>query len=52
MAMALFPDAMHKAQREIDSVFGADTPPSFSAMKDLPYCFALVKEVLRFALRS
>ncbi|KAJ7830815.1 cytochrome P450 [Mycena olivaceomarginata] len=38
-----------KAQQEIDSVFSADTIPDFSRMKDLPYCFALIKEVIRWA---
>ncbi|KAJ7642988.1 cytochrome P450 [Mycena polygramma] len=49
MAMALYPETMKKAQQEIDSVFSSDTLPSFSRKQDLPYCFALVKEVLRWA---
>ncbi|KAJ7099823.1 cytochrome P450 [Mycena epipterygia] len=48
MAMALYPEAQKKAQDEIDTVFGSDTLPDFSKMKDLPYCFALVKEVFRW----
>ncbi|KAJ7360682.1 cytochrome P450 [Mycena albidolilacea] len=49
MAMALHPAQQKKAQQEIDSVFSADTIPDFSRMKDLPYCFALIKEVIRWA---
>ncbi|KAF7326729.1 Cytochrome P450 [Mycena venus] len=48
MAMALYPATMKKAQQEIDSVFNSDSLPNFSRMKDLPYCFALVKEVFRW----
>jgi cytochrome P450 len=50
MAMALHPAQQKKAQQEIDSVFSADTIPDFSRMKDLPYCFALIKEVIRSVL--
>jgi hypothetical protein len=50
MAMVLYPGAAKKAQAEIDTVFNADTLPDFSRMKDLPYCFALLKEVIRFVL--
>ncbi|KAF7371215.1 Cytochrome P450 [Mycena sanguinolenta] len=49
MAVALHPWTMQKAQKEIDSVFDANTLPSFDRMQDLPYCFALVKEVLRWS---
>ncbi|KAF8217503.1 cytochrome P450 [Mycena galopus ATCC 62051] len=49
MAVALHPSTMEKAQQEIDSIFDSNTLPSFSRMRDLPYCFALVKEVLRWA---
>jgi hypothetical protein len=50
MAMALYPETMEKAQREIDAIFNMDTLPSFARMQDLPYCSALIKELLRFAL--
>jgi hypothetical protein len=50
MAMALYPATMKKAQQEIDSVCTSDTMPGFAQMKDLPYCFALVKEVFRFSI--
>ncbi|KAJ7307804.1 cytochrome P450 [Mycena albidolilacea] len=49
MAMVLNPEAAKKAQAEIDTVFNADTLPDFSRMKDLPYCFALLKEVIRWS---
>ncbi|KAJ7776158.1 cytochrome P450 [Mycena metata] len=49
MAMVLYPDTMKKAQQEIDSIFGPDTVPGFSRMNDIPYCFALVKEVFRWS---
>ncbi len=50
MAVILYPEALEKAQKEMDSVVGADgtTMPVFANMNDLPYCFALVKEVLRY----
>ncbi|KAJ7919719.1 cytochrome P450 [Mycena leptocephala] len=38
-----------KAQQELDSVCTSDTMPGFAQMKDLPYCFALVKEVFRWS---
>ncbi|KAK7052571.1 cytochrome P450 [Favolaschia claudopus] len=49
MAMALYPLTMAKAQAEIDSVFDSHTLPDFSRMQDLPYCAALIKEILRWA---
>ncbi|RPD67493.1 cytochrome P450 [Lentinus tigrinus ALCF2SS1-7] len=48
LAMLLFPDAMRKAQAELDAVVGRDRLPSFEDRKDLPYIRALVKEVLRW----
>lgn len=49
MAMVLFPDAMLKAQQELDSVLGkeGDNIPRFSDYRNLPYCVALTKEVFR-----
>jgi cytochrome P450 len=46
--MALYPEAMKKAQAEIDLIFDSDTLPRFSKMEDLPYCCALIREVLRW----
>ncbi len=50
VAAILYPETLEKAQKEVDSAIGADgtTMPSFANMNDLPYCFALVKEVLRY----
>ncbi|KAK0458977.1 cytochrome P450 [Desarmillaria tabescens] len=51
MAMILYPDAMRQAQVELDGLLGADgqTVPGFAHINELPYCFALTKEVLRWA---
>ncbi|KAJ7830628.1 cytochrome P450 [Mycena olivaceomarginata] len=49
MAMALYPATMRKAQDEIDQVFDPDTLPNFTKMQDLPYCAALIKEVIRWS---
>ncbi|KAL0060236.1 hypothetical protein AAF712_012991 [Marasmius tenuissimus] len=51
MAMLLYPETMRKAQSELDSVLGADgeTMPGFVHFPRLPYCCALVKEVMRWA---
>ncbi|KAF8182236.1 cytochrome P450 [Mycena galopus ATCC 62051] len=49
MTMALYPAAMKRAQDEIDSVWNSDTLPNFSQMRELPYCSALVKEVIRWS---
>ncbi|KAJ4469249.1 cytochrome P450 [Lentinula aciculospora] len=42
------PEALQKAQQELDRVLGAGTLPDFSHQEDLPYVTALVKEVLRW----
>ena len=46
--MALNPDALKKAQEELDRVVGSDRLPDFSDQVDLPYISAIVKEVLRW----
>ncbi len=50
MAILLFPEAVKKAQAELDAVLGADGSviPQFSHINDLPYCVAFVKEVFRY----
>ncbi|THH17674.1 hypothetical protein EW146_g3176 [Bondarzewia mesenterica] len=48
LAMSLYPEAMKKAQAEIDTVIGGDRLPDFSDEQSLPYVSALVKEVLRW----
>ncbi|KAJ7612691.1 cytochrome P450 [Roridomyces roridus] len=47
-AMALHPEVMAKAQKEIDSVVGDGRLPGFSDKKDLPYTNALISEVHRW----
>lgn len=46
--MVLHPDALKRAQEEIDLVVGPDRLPTFSDRKDLPYIEALVQETLRW----
>ncbi|KAE8449351.1 hypothetical protein EG329_008252 [Mollisiaceae sp. DMI_Dod_QoI] len=49
LAMAVFPDVQKKAQAEIDSVVAENASPSWEDVDGkLPYCTALVKEVLRW----
>ncbi len=54
LAVVLYPETLEKAQKEVDNVIGADgsTMPVFTNMDDLPYCFAFVKEVLRYVNES
>jgi cytochrome P450 len=46
--MTLHPDAVKKAQAEIDAVVGNDRLPTFADREHLPYVDALCKEVLRW----
>jgi cytochrome P450 len=48
LAMALYPDVMHKAQAEIDTVVSRHRMPTFADRPHLPYVRAIVKEVLRW----
>ncbi|KAK0235465.1 cytochrome P450 [Armillaria nabsnona] len=48
LAMLLYPDAMKKAQIEIDSVVGMERMPGFNDLKVLPYLEALIKETTRW----
>ncbi|OJA19251.1 hypothetical protein AZE42_05985 [Rhizopogon vesiculosus] len=48
LAMTLFPEALKKAQAEIDAVVGSDRLPSFADRDSLPYVEALAKEILRW----
>ncbi len=50
VAVILHPETLERAQKEVDKVVGADgaTMPVLANMDDLPYCYALVKEVLRY----
>ncbi|KAK4097703.1 cytochrome P450 [Parathielavia hyrcaniae] len=48
LACCAFPDAMHKAQAEIDRVIGPHRSPHWDDSPNLPYINAFVKEVLRW----
>ena len=48
LAMALYPDVMHKAQHQIDVAVGAGRLPTFADTPNLPYLRAMVMEVLRW----
>ncbi|KAF9533273.1 cytochrome P450 [Crepidotus variabilis] len=47
-AMAKLPDIQKKAQEEIDRVVGFDRLPTFEDRPLMPYCEALLREVLRW----
>ncbi|KAJ9132445.1 Cytochrome P450 [Pleurostoma richardsiae] len=48
LAMLLYPEAMKKAQDEIDRVIGGARLPGFDDEKDLPFVRAMIKETLRW----
>jgi len=48
LACCAFPEAMEKAQREIDAVVGSLRSPHWDDSPQLPYINAFVKEVLRW----
>ena len=48
-AMIANPEAMKKAQEELDRVVGKGELPDFSHKDSLPYIDALVKEVIRWS---
>lgn len=48
LACCAFPDAMHKAQAELDRVIGPNRSPHWDDSPNLPYINAFVKEVLRW----
>lgn len=48
-AILLNPQAMKKAQAEIDSVVGDYKMPGFEDSDSLPYVHAIIKETLRYA---
>ncbi|KAJ7621020.1 cytochrome P450 [Roridomyces roridus] len=49
LAMLQYPEALVKAQKEIESVVGTDKLPTFSDRASLPYIEALLNEVYRWA---
>ena len=48
LAMALNPDALKKAQAELDAVVGPERLPEHSDRASLPYINAIVKEAYRW----
>lgn len=46
--MAMFPEAMKAAQKELDAVVGTHRLPDFSDRPSLPYINALIKECMRW----
>ncbi|KAI0742312.1 cytochrome P450 [Daedaleopsis nitida] len=48
LAMWLYPDVQHKAQRELDTVVGPHRLPIHADRAALPYVSAIVKEALRW----
>ncbi|KAJ5421624.1 hypothetical protein N7491_010069 [Penicillium cf. griseofulvum] len=48
LGMMLFPDVQHKAQAEMDELFGKPTLPSAADRERLPYVNAIVKEAIRW----
>ncbi|KZT51051.1 cytochrome P450 [Calocera cornea HHB12733] len=48
VAILLFPTVLEKAQAEMDSTIGKDRLPTLDDRETLPYCAALVQEVLRW----
>ena len=50
LAMIEHPDAVAKAQKEIDSIVGNDRLPTFADRENLPYVEALFNECLRYGV--
>jgi len=48
LACIAFPDAIKPAQDEIDKVVGSDRVPDWNDEMSMPYCRAMIKEVLRW----
>jgi hypothetical protein len=48
LAAVAFPEPMKRAQEEIDRVVGNERSPDWKDEKELVYCRALIKEVLRW----
>jgi len=46
--MTLHPDVQSRAQGEIDSVTGGSRLPAYEDKHNLPYVYAIMKEVLRW----
>jgi len=50
LAMIEHPEAMTKAQKEIDLIVGNDRLPTFADRENLPYVEALYNECLRYGV--
>lgn len=48
LAMVWFPEVQKKAQKELDQVLGIGQLPEFSDESSLPYCSAVISEILRW----
>ncbi|KAG6901347.1 hypothetical protein C0995_013206, partial [Termitomyces sp. Mi166 len=48
LTMLHYPDAMKKAQAELDRVVGSDRMPEYGDKESLPYTNALIKETMRW----
>jgi len=48
LACIAFPEALKKVQEELDRVVGRNRLPDWSDESNLPYCRAMIKEVLRW----
>lgn len=48
LAMVIFPQVQHIAQKQLDDVLGSGRLPEFSDEPSLPYITAICKEVLRW----
>ena len=48
LALSQHPEAMCRAQAELDKVVGKDRLPSFADQANLPYVTAVAKEALRW----
>ncbi|TBU32024.1 cytochrome P450 [Dichomitus squalens] len=48
LAMTCYPEVQRKAQAEIDTVIGQERLPSIADKDLLPYCYALMLEILRW----
>ncbi|KAJ9102651.1 hypothetical protein QFC19_004760 [Naganishia cerealis] len=48
MTFTKYPDVVARAQEELDRVVGRDRLPDFADEKDLVYCSAVVREIMRW----
>jgi cytochrome P450 len=48
LACIAFPDTLKKSQDELDKVIGRNRLPDWQDENNLPYCRAMIKEVLRW----